>query len=101
MARSPALKNEQTKLRAAQTDFINVLMLRRRYDENTWREAIQKAINSGAVEAVVIECIIRNIPISGTLRGGTIHEKLAHLDVHKWDCELSVYADIRQEVVSC
>jgi len=97
-----SIKNP-SKFRAAQTSFIEVLMLRRRYSEATLNNAIKKALECGATDAAAIECIIRGItepkiPIEAQQ---AVSNKLSHLHIHSWECDLSSYADLGIMEESC
>jgi hypothetical protein len=84
------------KYRSAQQNFIEVLILKRRYPEDLWRNAIKKALECGAIEAAAIECIIRGITEPKTPIGAqqAVSEKLSHLHIPSWECDLSSYADL-------
>lgn len=95
----PKLKDDNQKLRSAQTTFIDILRLRRTYSMDQLRNGIQKAIECGCcISASSIECIIRGIlkpdqlPFEGVLR---------QITIPKWKCDLSSYGTLVQEVVLC
>lgn len=98
----PALPNHQAKIRGAQKEFIQVLMLRRRYSEVEWKEGITKALEYGATEAAAIECIIRGISNPQmTAKPKDVKEKLSHVHIPTWNCELSAYADLMKVEGTC
>lgn len=84
------------KFKSAQINFIEVLMLRRRYPETVWKNATKKALECGAIEAAAIECIIRGItePKKSIEAEQAVSEKLSHLHIPSWECDLSSYADL-------
>jgi len=100
MERYPKLSNKNTeKFRAAQTNFIEVLMLRKHYQEAEWKCAIKKALECGVTEAAAIECIIRGlitpkIPVEAER---AVHDKLSHLHILSWKCDLSSYTQLEKE----
>lgn len=91
------------KLRAAQTEFIEILMLRRRYQETEWKNAIKKALECGATEAAAIECIIRGVitPKIAVEAQQAVLEKLSHMHIPSWRCDLSSYAELAAMEGSC
>lgn len=102
IARFPNLNDDQIKLRGAQTDFIEVLMLRRRYKENEWRDGIKKATACGATSAASIACIIEGIMTPEIVDNKkSAQKKIAITTTPKWECDLSAYALLTEEVVSC
>lgn len=102
MARFPDLNDDQTKLRCSQINFIEVLMLKRRYKEAEWREGIKKALACGATSAASIECIMRGV-LTPEMVGDAqnVQEKLVSISIPKWECDLSSYASLVEKGEPC
>lgn len=99
MTRLPGLaQDNHIRLKSAQTDFIEVLMLKRRYTEEEWKEGIRKALSCGSSSAASIECIIRGVLSPENLgdRTSDIENKLMHIKIPKWECDLSSYATLTE-----
>ena len=94
---------ERNPLRKAQKDFIEVLYLKKKYEENDWKAGINKALNCGAYDPTAIESIIKMLltPTSENNEKAT-QEQLLSLNLHVpiWECKLSGYATLSKEAVS-
>jgi transposase len=106
MTQLPKLaEDNHVRLRSAQSDFIEVLMLRKRYTDEEWREGIQKALLCGSSSAASIECIIRGVLSPEVLYNQTqamgIEHKLMHINIPKWECDLSSYATLTEKEELC
>jgi transposase len=100
--RFPCLKDNQVKLRSAQTDFIEVLMLKRRYTETEWRNGIKKAMACGATSAASIDCIIQGIMTPEMVGDAqNAQKKLVSINIPRWECDLSSYALLTEKVIPC
>lgn len=98
MSRFPELKDENIRLRAAQTNFIEILLLKRNFSVEQMREGIKKAMACGiCISAASIECIIRGIQRPDQLPSETFR-----IDVPKWKFDLSSYdALVQEEAALC
>ena len=94
---------EPAKFRAAQKSFIEVLLLRRQHQEDEWKSAIKKALECGLTDAASIECLIRGITSPKVLVKAqqAVHEKLVHLNIPTWECDLSPYAELGKLEAPC
>jgi transposase len=96
---------ERYELRKAQKDFIEVLYLKKKYGEKDWRVAIEKIFECGVYDPAAIESIIRMQinPIQNNEKA--VLERLGHITIPNWECNLSEYAilskgDIDKERIS-
>src|SRR6185295_1981492 len=86
-----------------QKDFIEVLYLRKKYQENHWQAGINKALNCGAYDPAAIESIIKMLLApDGKCNEIATQERFTsrNLNVPKWECKLTGYGTLSKEAVS-
>jgi transposase len=88
---------ERNSLRKAQKDFIEVLYLKKSYGEKAWREAIDKAFECGAYDPIAIESIIRMLGTPNQNNEKAVLERLEHISIPTWECNLLEYATLSNE----
>jgi transposase len=100
MSLYPGLIDHNTKLRTAQTTFIDILRLRRNYPDLEWRNGIREALQCGSTTAASIECIIRGIHSIEAIK---TESKVVFINSkhHGWECDLSSYETLVQAEVLC
>jgi transposase len=91
---------ERNPLRKAQKDFIEILYLKKNYEEKDWRAAIDKAFECGAYDPTAIESIIRMLGTPNKNNEKAVLERLIHITIPTWECNLSEYATLSKEEVS-
>jgi len=94
---------ERNSFRRAQKDFIEVLYLRKKYQENHWQAGINKALNCGAYDPAAIESIIKMLLApDGKCNEIATQERFTsrNLNVPKWECKLTGYGTLSKEAVS-
>ena len=92
---------ERNPLRKAQKDFIEILYLKKQYKEDDWKAGIDKALECGAYDPTAIESIIKMLLIPGTAGDEkAMKERLAHVVIPKWECNLSEYAMLSEKETS-
>jgi transposase len=84
---------ERNPQRKAQKDFIEILYLKKKYKEEDWKAAIEKALKCGAYDPAAIESIIQML-ITPDRSGDekAVQEQLRHIPIPVWECNLSEYA---------
>lgn len=92
---------ERNSLRKAQKDFIEILYLKKAYKETDWKAGINKAFECGAYEPTAVESIIKML-LTPSKSGNeqATQEQLKHIDIPKWECNLSKYAMLSKEKAS-
>jgi len=91
---------ERHPFRKAQKDFIDILYLRKKYEENHWQAGINKALDCGAYDPTAIESIIKMLltPSSKCNEIATQEQFLSrNLNVPKWECKLAGYGTLSKE----
>lgn len=88
---------ERNKLRKAQKDFIEILYLKKKYGEKDWRAAIEKTFECGAYDPAAIESIIRMLIMPIQNNEKAVLERLGHITIPNWECNLSEYAILSKE----
>jgi transposase len=88
-------------LREARKDFIEILYLKKKYKKDEWKAGINKALECGAYDPTAIESIIKMlITPSNSCDEKATQEKLNHIAIPRWECNLSEYAMLSKESVS-
>ena len=94
---------ERNPIRKARKDFIEVLYLKKKYEENAWKIGVNKALDCGAYDPTAIESIIKMLLTpNSTLNEKSTQELLVSQNLHipKWECKLSGYETLIKETVS-
>lgn len=92
---------ERNPIRKARKDFIEILYLKKKYKEEDWKAAIDKAVDCGAYDANAIESIIRMLHAPDKNQDEkAVSERLGHLSITVpiWACNLSGYAVLSKGV---
>jgi len=89
---------ERNPLRKAQQEFIEILYLKKTYKETDWKAGINKALVCGAYDSKAVDSIIRMLmmPNKSSDEKST-EEQLKHIDIPRWECNLSEYSMLSQE----
>jgi transposase len=88
---------ERNELRKAQKDFIEILYLKKKYGEKDWKAAIEKTFECGAYDPTAIESIIRMLIMPIQNNEKAVLERLSHITIPNWECNLSEYAALSKE----
>ena len=87
---------ERNELRDAQKDFIEILYLKKKYKEEDWKAAINKAFECGAYDHKAIESIIQMLITPNQNNEKAVLERLGHIPIPNWECNLSEYATLTE-----
>jgi transposase len=90
---------QRHELKSANREFVNVLLLGRRYSHNELRTGISLALECGAVACDAIENIVRQLTADVSYTNeADLKAKLSHITKAEWSFDLSVYKSLSQEV---
>lgn len=90
---------QRHELKVANREFVKVLLLGRRYSHSELSAAISLALECGAIASDAIDNLIRQLMTTSPHNDETaLKQKLSHISHGSWSFDLSVYADLSQEV---
>lgn len=81
----------------ANKEFVDLLILQRRWDEKAVIEGVKKALDLGAIDTSSVENLLRQKTLTPNVNIEDM-QKISSIPCIKWDFNLSVYKELCEEV---